>query len=261
MARKIILVLCFLGCMSVYAQTIKMGLFLLEPFMVEKNAHGQPGGITVDYWREYVAPGMGMKLEVVGIFPVLRLMKMLENGEIDVIPLMTKIPYREERFLFPESQLTEIISCLILRPDSKINNITRPEDLFGLKVAFLEAAYVPPIMDHPEIIIETVSADDYRDINLRKLFTGRVDAQLDINYLSLMYYLEQHGLIDKVKIVFLPTHNESVYSIFQMSERGKMLRDKFEQINSEALRNNVFETLARKQLQPYYELYDANRVQ
>lgn len=57
-----------------------MGIYQLEPFNTIAGERSGHRGITVDYWRRYVAPRMGAQLEVVGPFPIKRIESMLENG-------------------------------------------------------------------------------------------------------------------------------------------------------------------------------------
>lgn len=90
--------LFLLLCHPVSAETIRMAIFSLEPFLTMKGERQEPAGITVDYWRDYIAPRMGVRLEVLGPFPSKRAEAMLENGEVDVVSQLTKIPYREKNF-------------------------------------------------------------------------------------------------------------------------------------------------------------------
>lgn len=225
-------------------KTLRLAIFLLEPYMMENPVTGEPGGITVDYWREYIAPRMGYELEVVGLFPVNRVERMLEMGEVDVAPLFTRIPSREERFLYPETPLTEITSCLILSPDSPLREVTQSEDLFDMRIGFLEGGYVPPLLQHPRISLELVASEDYRKLNLNKLFAGRLDAALDINYLSLMYYLKDRGLTDRVRILMLPVEKVNVYSIFRKTPEGDQLREQYDSINRQGQADGVFDSIA-----------------
>ena len=230
---------------SLFSQTkpLRAAVFLLEPFMMTDPEHQEVTGAVIDYWQEFLAPRMNREIEVVGLFPILRLEKMLESGEIDIAPLFTKIPTREERFLYPETPLSEIISCLIVLPDSPIQEAKTTEDLKNTRIGFIEGGYIPPMLKDPSITIELVSSEDYRKINLNKLFAGRIDALLDINYISLQYYLKEGGLTDRVRIVLLPTETVYIYSIFRKTREGEQLRREFDQANREGLRLGIFKSI------------------
>ncbi len=166
-------------------ETVKIGIFDLAPFMMglDGSAKGgkEAGGVAADYWKELIAPLMEADVVVSGPYPIPRLEKMLETGEIDVIPYITKIPARESKFLYPATSLTPISSCIIVRKDSPLTVINSQEDLFGLTIGFITNAYMPPIVLHERIALDLITTTEFRQINHQKLMNGRVDALLDIN--------------------------------------------------------------------------------
>src|SRR5574344_576316 len=76
------------------AEVVRMAVFQLEPFMMHVPEKSEPGGVVIDYWRDYVAPRLGVTLVVTGPYPIARAQKMLEAGEVDVVSQLTKIPER-----------------------------------------------------------------------------------------------------------------------------------------------------------------------
>lgn len=242
--RLLLLTALFLSGTSVSSQPVKMAVFQLEPFMMKESETGEITGTAVEYWKQYLAPKMGIELKIVGLFPALRTINMLETGEIDVIPLLTKIPERAEKFQYPESLLTKIICCMIVPVNSDYSDPFIIEEYYGKKIAFLEAAFIPDLLIDDRITFEMVPNEDYRMINLKKLLAGRVDAELDINYISLLYYLEQNSYFkDKVRIIMLPVENEPVYSVFRVTEEGKALQKAFDTANKQGLSEGVFEKM------------------
>ena len=230
-------------CVYGETRTLRMALFLLEPFMMEDPETGKATGAVVDYWKDYIIPRMGYDLEILGVFPIKRVEKMLESGEIEIAPLFTKISSRENLFLYPETHFAEVTSCLMVLPQSPLRDVVDSGDLSGLKIGFIEGGYIPPLLLDPSIILELVSNTDYRQINLNKLFNLRIDAALDINYHSLMYYLADRGLADRVRIVMLPVEPVKIYSIFRNTPDGAGLRAEYDRANSEYLREGVFSEL------------------
>lgn len=242
---KLILIFSILPVL-LQGQTVRLAGFKLEPFMMVDEVTGEATGVTIDYWKNYVAPEMGIDLEIIGIFPISRAVSMLESGEIDVVPQMTKIPAREELFLYPENELSSISSCLIVRKDYPLQEITGPEDMFGMTIAFLEETYLPPIMDHREIILDKTNSRDYREINTLKLISERVDGSLDINYLSVRYFLDRHEYLDQVRFIMLPSQPVFVYSIFHDSDRNRHLLEQFNEVNARGLSEGVFDRITRE---------------
>ncbi len=236
------------ACGLAQARTLRLAVFQLEPFMLKDERTGEVGGAVVDYWVKYLGPRMGLSIEVVDLFPITRLEKMLESGEIDVAPLFTKVPSREARFLYPGTHFFEIASCLVVLPDSPIAGIAKQDELYGKRIGFLEGAFLPPLLRHSRITIELVTNEDYRRILLNKLLARRVDAMLDINRVSLEYYLEARGYSDRVRLIPLPVEATPIYSIFRNTEEGKKLAADYDRVNAEAARKGVFDSYLRAYL-------------
>jgi ABC-type amino acid transport substrate-binding protein len=208
-------------------ETVKVGIFNLGPFMMPLE-NGEAGGVAVDYWREVLGPLMGVDVEVSGPYPIPRLEVMLEAGEIDVIPYITKIPARESRFLYPSHPLTKISPCIVVRHDSPLAEITSQEDLYGMKIGFITSAYIPPFLRHERITLDLITATDFRQINHKKLMNGRVDALLDINSVSFRYEMAQLGYLTDLRIILLKQDAVNIYSIFTASPRGENLRARYD---------------------------------
>jgi len=229
-------------------QTIKIGIFELAPFMMEVGPEKKAGGAAIDYWEKYIAPAMGVKVEGVGPFPAARIMKMLQDGDVDAIMNMTKVPAREAAFIFPPTPLAETMSCLVVLKDSPLEVVTKQEDLFNLRIGAQEGAYVPPLLLDRRIAMETVSDTNWMQTLLAKLEAGRNDAFLRVNYLSLLYDLKRLGANDKVRVIMLPEEKIKVYCIFQKSERGLRLSQEFDAINAKYYGTQIYDDLARAYL-------------
>ena len=240
MRLSIVIILISTGY-SASAQTVKMAIFQLEPFMMEDSRTGEITGTAVEYWKQYIAPKLGVDLEIVGLFPALRTINMLKTGKVDVIPLLTKIPERAAVFQYPESILTRIICCMIVPVNSNYSDPFILEEYYGKTIAFLESAFIPDLLIDDRITFEMVPNQNYRMINLKKLIVGRVDAELDINYISLLYYLDQNPFFkDKVRIIMLPVENEPVYSVFRDTEEGRELQKAYDIVNKQGLAEGIF---------------------
>lgn len=245
---KAFIVLVLILPAQVSAKTVKMAVFMLDPFMMEDPVTKKVVGVTVDYWKEFIAPEMGVDLEIAGIFPLMRATQMLRDGKVDVVSQLTKIPEREVDFLFPESSLTSIVSCLIVRQDSPLREVKGSEDLYGLSVGFIKEAFIPDMLKHERIKMELITTTDYREINYLKMINKRVDAMLDINHVSMKYWLEKRGYADQVRVILLPVSPTPVYSIFGKTEDGAALRDAFDKANKKGIAEKVFEKIGERYL-------------
>jgi ABC-type amino acid transport substrate-binding protein len=225
------------------AEVVRMAVFQLEPFMMEMPGTTEPGGVTIDYWRNYVAPKLGITLVVWGPYPIARAQKMLEAGEVDVVSQLTKTHEREALFLYPDTPLAVITSCLVVLKDDPLKEYSGALDIYGKKIGFIENAYIPPPFVDPRVDLELIPFADHREINLRKLVAGRIDALLDINLESMEYYLRSSKYRDIVRILPLPFEKTAVYSVFSNTNRGRMLRDEFEKVNAEGYKSGVYRAI------------------
>lgn len=248
MKKLIILLLLMIPVLSISQESIKIGTFSLPPFMMKVDSDKKTGGVAIDFWENYIAPEMNVKIEAIGPFPAMRTIKMLEDGYIDLIPNMTSIPARKEKFIFPKTPLSQITTCLVVPKESPLKKIRKKEDLFNLRILFLEGGYIPKLLRHDKITIEFVSGADYFKRFVEMLDAKRVDAFLHINHLSLMYELKQMGIRDKYRIITLPVKKINVYCIFQKSDRGRRLAEKFEKINAPLFNAGIYNKMAEKLL-------------
>ncbi len=222
-------------------EVVRIGIFELAPFMME-DADGTAGGVAADFWREYIGPAMGVDVEVSGPYPIPRLEKMLEDGDVDVIPYITRIPARESRFLYPSAELMKISACIVVRRDSPLLRVETPGDLYGLRLGFITSAYIPKFVQDERISIEFVTTIDFRQTNHLKLMAGRVDALLDINYVSFLYDMNRRGYLQDIRVIPIPSDQVPIYSLFAASPRGRDLRARFEQALSQ-VPNDAFDRI------------------
>ncbi|MBN2436377.1 MAG: transporter substrate-binding domain-containing protein [Spirochaetes bacterium] len=246
MHRMIFITLLFIYSLQMHAgETVHIAVINLEPFLTDEGKGKTPGGIAVDYWRDYIAPQMDVNVEFSGPYPIRRAEYMLKNGEVDAVMQLTKIPSREKEFLFPETHLTGIKSCLVVTKDSKTINVSKTEDMYGWTILFIDSAYVPEMLLHKRINIEKVSGTDFRQVQLKMLFAGRGEAMLDINQVSLLFYLRNRGYLDRVRIISLPVKPQNVYTIFSKTAKGMNIKERFDQVNRKGLKERIFEKMTQ----------------
>jgi ABC-type amino acid transport substrate-binding protein len=249
MKKSIVCLLFFFMWISLSGETMKIGFYTLEPFMIDAGWGGKPSGSTVDYFEKYLAPNMGIEIEWLGPIPFVRIAAMLENKRIDAITMLTKTHERLEKFLYPATNLTYAVPCIIVLKGNPLNKITKADDLFGKKIGFIETAFIPPMLINEKISFDITKNFDYRKISLDKLIAGRFDGYLDLNYISVTYFMKVNGYSDKVKTLILPIEPVPLYCMFVNSDRGRRLIGLFDKANMPLIKQNVFETLTKKYLQ------------
>jgi len=241
-----ILLLLSIPCILFARDTVRVGTFMLRPFMMEGQDKRQTAGVAVDFWEKYVAPEMDVDIDASGPFPIMRTQKMLEDGDIDVICNMTKIPEREEKFIFSAQPLSEIAISIVVLKESRLKKVTCRDDLYNLRVVSLEKTFIPPLLASEKIKIELVSGADFFQRFIEMLEAGHADAFLHINNYSLRYELAQFGKTDSYRIIALPVDKVKVYCVFTKSERGLMLSKKFDAVNRSLFKARVYDSLAEE---------------
>lgn len=224
--------------------TVRIGIFMLPPFMMETGPDKKAGGVAVAFWEKHIAPKMKIKVKAIGPYPVMRTQKMLESGDIDLITNMTKIPEREKSFIYPPTPLAQITSCLVVLKDSSLKKVETQTDLYGLTIGFIHGGYIPEIIKHEKIHLNLVSSTNFFQQLIDMLDAKRIDAKLHINYLSLLYDLKNLGIIDRYRIILLPSKKINAYCVFRKSERGRRLAEKFEKINAPLFKKGVYNKMA-----------------
>lgn len=221
--KKIIFIsVMFLLSFSVFSQTLKIGYFQLEPYVIPDPQGGPPTGIVVEFWEEYLAQAMGVQLEWIGPYPFPRLERMLETGELDTVFIMIKTPPREAKFLFPSEPFFYMQPGLTILKEDPMPPLTSLEDIYGLKLGYIEGANLPPYLINDNIILDRSSQTDYKMANFQKLLRKRIDAILDLNMLSNRYEAQQRGLWEKFRMVPLPVDPTPMYTCFAQSSQGQI---------------------------------------
>ena len=117
-----------------------------------------------------------------------------------------------------------------------------------MTLGFIKAAYIPEILKHEKIKLDLITTTDFREMNYNKLQHKIVDAMLDINYVSMKYWLESKGYLDQIRFIMLPVKPMEVYSIFRNTKEGAALRDAFDKANKKGISEKVFEKMTQKYL-------------
>ncbi len=249
MKKLLILFLLMVSIATLNAEKIRIGWFALEPFIIDPGQGKPPTGATIEYYGKYLVPKMGLEVEWVGPFPFTRLTEMLEKQEIDAIAQFTKTAEREAKFLFPQTPLTHIVTCIMVNKDNPLTKITKADDLFNTTIGYFETGFIPPMLKNDKIKFDLTKSQDYRKINLEKLLAKRFEAMLDINYLSMAYYLKVNGYSDKVKVLLLPVDPVAVYCMFVKSEKGARFVKLYDKANADLIKQKTFEGISKKYLQ------------
>ncbi|MGL6152341.1 MAG: substrate-binding periplasmic protein [Aeromonas sobria] len=146
-------------------------VFQLAP-LVTIDQQGKVSGPVIDYFRRHIEPVIGRTIEWQGL-NVARLLSNLESGECDLTPLRSYSPERARHFRYIDPHL-----LLLVLGSSRLHSVERQEDLYGTTIGWSSQAIVPPLLQHPQIHIDTLSQLSWEHGNMQKLLRGRIDAAL-----------------------------------------------------------------------------------
>ena len=208
----VLALLCLLLHPAGPAQAFTVGYFLFEP-------HAMPGdrgptGAAVEYFRDHIAPEMGIDVEFVGPVPFARLLRNFRDGEYDAVLLLVKNRERDALFVYPAEPFGEMVSALLVDVTKLPDNVTSSESLRGLVIGYTEKAWRPPSMRRPWMRFEMVASTSATIINFRKFDQGRIDAVYSPDRNALEYRKNQVRVLRPGKIVSIADTTVGFYTVF-----------------------------------------------
>ena len=212
---------------TLFAESIRVGYFIVAPFTFIEESNNELKGAVVEFLEKIIAPEMGVKViwaKEAASIP--RLLFQIKNHELDACSGFAKNPERAKILNFPRNPTVEATSGLALIKNHPLQDVTKVEDILGLKIGYVHKAYLSPFMRDSRIRFEFVSQKNAIFINLQKLLAGRIDAQYQPNVTPLLYYARQVNVEDKIKIVYLP-EKMRIYTAFS-KKSGKDLAERYD---------------------------------
>jgi len=173
------------------------------------NAHGLPDGADIRLLRA-LTEQLDLKLEFHHV-PFKRGLKMMENGEIDLMTGVLKRPDREKYLHFIEPAYKNKSNKIFFVLKGNEHLITRHEDLRTLRIGTgLGASYYPEFDNDKRIRKDPVAN---ADLNIRMLLAERIDAFIMTESAG-DYRIARLGLSDKItKADFAHRDQQNVYMV------------------------------------------------
>ncbi|SLM31939.1 Putative signaling protein (fragment) [Desulfamplus magnetovallimortis] len=174
-------------------KTIKVGVGVaFPPYMWVDEKDGKPvfRGMVSDY-IDLISRKLNVEMQVVYDIPFNKALELGKSGEIDFFPCLSQTPERSEFLLFTNPYLIYPM-VIITRDDAPI--IGGVEDLAGKRLAVVK-----------HLIVYSRIQNDYPDLDVNYVFTGRVDENLEnvslgqadaciVNLAVASYFIHQKGL-------------------------------------------------------------------
>jgi len=213
MKRFITLLLVMSLAAIVSAKDVKIGVFLHFPNVYQETGSTELKGADIRYLND-VFKEMGYT-PVYVVLPISRLLATLQSGEVDIAGILLKTPEREAIANFPDTPTVILQPSLFFLTENKLNKINSIDDLKGMTIGYIPTSPIPKFLDAPDKVkFDLLGADNWVEMNLKKLLAGRVDAVLDQNPYSFVAEAKKTGIQSKLKVLPLPVEGTKGYMLF-----------------------------------------------
>lgn len=196
--------------MAQASETIHVGLYSLEPLL---SFNSTPGGFVGATVHKYLKNIKGHKIHY-HHFPFVRLINMVERGEIDVAFLVAKTKEREEKFEYGQDALWVSRPALVIRSDSPLIALQSLEQLRGKKIGHARGSIIPEEMSSLNIQWVFRSEDNYFQNAMRSIYLKRLDGFFAPTFAFAKHKLSALKDIQNYRLVTLPIKGLPLYAIY-----------------------------------------------
>jgi polar amino acid transport system substrate-binding protein len=220
MIRKLFMGFCLLAIgVGVSAQVVTIAEFVHPPLAYLSKDTNQPAGAEVAYLTA-VLKEMGYTAKFVFV-PFPRVVQSLQDGDQDIGALLTRTPEREAFIAFSEQPVLEMVPVLVVKKDSPLQQITQSSDVASLSVGFGLGQTIPSFFEKKDTSkFDVISGNDTTATNLKKLMSGHIDADLELNPYSAQLAIKTLDIADSLRILKIPTHGTAFY--LTISKKSKI---------------------------------------
>ncbi|MBN2535453.1 MAG: transporter substrate-binding domain-containing protein [Spirochaetales bacterium] len=252
MKRIIILIFLLFTLNSVFSETIRIGYYQFEPYIIFQGKDKSPGGPIGEYWQSYLIPGMKVTVEWIGPLPLLRLLKYFEEGKLDAILLFPRENELEKKYLYPRTPFMTGRPGISLRKDNALDEISGKESLYNLKISYIKGGFLPSFLQSASIQIDYTTKEKYLAVNLEKLINKRVDAVFNLDIVTNRYEADKFGYGNQIKSLLLPVDPVEFFTVFTKTEKGQRLLQLYEPVNKKLYTEGTFNLLIDKYIPVNY---------
>ena len=186
-----------------YAKTLTFGYFDIPPHMYQ-DTEGTARGASINYVNA-VFQQMGYDIKWVGPLPYGRLLRFIEDGALDGVPLMQEAE-KEPLFYFPNAPYYSPQPILALKKNNPLQQISSIDDIRNFKIGFIAGVEPSPFIKAHQQQLDIIyrPQQQWLEINLLSLQHDRIDAVYGLNQVSTQIQAQKMGMADEIKILPLP---------------------------------------------------------
>ena len=208
------LLLCLLLIFGVSPSqaVVTIGYFDLPPYTSDDRDHEGP---ALQHFRE-IATAMQVEVQFYP-YPLPRLLKMLQNNELDAALLLGKTTERSEFLFYPQQPYIMTQPALLLRNSPTVPSLSALADNSKLQLAYWQAGHHGRWFDNAKARRLAITGDDVAERGIDMVASGKVDAFYAADIRALQYLLDLRPTPHNLQILPIP-EQVGLYSVF--SKRG-----------------------------------------
>lgn len=199
-------------------ETLKMGYFDFPPHTQDAAASSAP---AIHYFDK-IATLMQVKVRY-QVMPLSRLLKQLENGELDAGLILAKSPERQQLFVYPQQAFFIAQGALLTR-----KSIPPNLDVFlknsSYSIALSQQGYQSSQLTNFAGRFIGLSGDNVSVRATEMIEKGRLDAFYEADIYSLQHSIEHHSSGSELYILELPKDQVPLYTVFSVKGAKKYLQ-------------------------------------
>lgn len=250
MKRLIVLILLLLPvilCMAQAETSVTVVEFIHPPFVYQDSQSNAAKGAEVAYFTE-VLKDLGYQ-PTFTIVPFPRMLSMLQSGDADVGPFLTKTAERESFAYYSSKSVLTMSPVLVVLKNSPLKKIKNPSDLKDLKIGFAAGQTVPAFFKNSGLPpFDLATGNNLTEQNLKKLMAQRFDACIELNPFNTKLIAKTLNITDSIRTIDIPGSETMFYWI--LSKKSNIASDILKGINAKMnSRKFNFEKYLQEELQ------------
>jgi polar amino acid transport system substrate-binding protein len=220
--------------------------FIHPPFVYKDTQSNEVKGAEITYLKD-ILKDLGYK-PTVTIVPFPRMLIMLETGDADIGPFLTKTAQREVFAYYSSKPVLTMSPILVVLKDSPLKKLKKPSDLKDLKIGFAQKQTVPAFFKNSGLPpFDLASGDNLTEQNLKKLINKRFDTCIELNPFNTKLVAKTMGITNSIRLIDIPDSETNFYII--ISKKSKIGSDILKGINARMkLSKYNFEKYLQKEL-------------
>lgn len=208
---KIIVSILFIFSLNAYSREILVGFFSLPPHAYIDQQTKKANGYAIDYFDKLSFLPKDSKFRFIQL-PLPRLLKMVEDNEIDIVLYLAKNKEREAIAKFPSLPFYQMKSAIAVKNNTYKNDDISLDELRKLRIGVWADGFYPEYLSSFKLA-KLTGLDVYRR-SIEKILSGRMDAFYNPDSLNLIYSVKEVDKQKELKIVTLNTPSIGLYTVF-----------------------------------------------